>query len=55
MLKEAINDKEHSLEYLMTIIPSQHKDKVAHFLKWLVSYEILKKSENGKYFWNEKE
>jgi ATP-dependent DNA helicase RecQ len=54
LIREAINEEEHSLEYLMTIIPNQNKDKVAHFLKWLVDYEILKKAENGKYFWNEK-
>jgi ATP-dependent DNA helicase RecQ len=54
LVQEAIKEEEHSLEYLMTIIPNQNKDKVAHFLKWLVDYEILKKAANGKYFWNEK-
>jgi ATP-dependent DNA helicase RecQ len=54
LVKEALTDKAHSLAYLVIIIPDQNKDKVAHFLKWLVDYEILKKTENEKYFWNEK-
>lgn len=55
LVQGAIKEKEHSLEYLMTIIPNQNKDKVAHFLKWLVDYDMLKKTANGKYFWNGKE
>lgn len=54
LVKTEMGEELHTLEYLMGAIPYQNKDKLANFLKWLVDFEILKKVEDEKYYWNEK-
>ena len=54
LVRNELNEKAHTIEYLLAVIPHQNKDKLLHFLKWLMDYEILIKLENDKYIWNEK-
>lgn len=54
LVRNEMKDEAHTIEYLLMAIKHQNKDKLLHFLKWIIDYEILIKQENDKYTWNEK-
>jgi len=53
-LKEQMANNAHSIDSLLQLIQHVNKDKLIHFFKWLIDYEILLKQENEKYIWNKK-
>ena len=54
LVKEEFGDEEHTLEYIISVLPFPNKLVLTNFLKWLIDFEIIIKQENGKYFWSRK-